>query len=254
MKPTFITKPSVPPLFTGFPYLLSYLAAGLYHVILLPENSLYSSSQLEAARHQAQANKLRTWLVLSESEAVFFAPGLSVAVRAIPPRPRAIAFGKLLTKEVIGEQAEILARYQSLRSYADCLHGDRPGYIVGNLTKGGRLASDSEINRLRGRRRNGVPKGLHQCGSCRAWIGLCLDTSNPRLLVRVHCRCHNDNCCARCGQRLYEFKLNSNYFSESDGHIWHVPGFCATGHRCPLAVESWVTGSSITPKTRKRVQ
>jgi hypothetical protein len=50
--------------------------------------------------------------------------------------------------------------------------------------------------------------------------------------MRVHCGCNNDNRCARCGERLAEWKLNANYYDERDGHIWHVPGFSALSHRC----------------------
>jgi len=255
MKPSFLARPTPPPLFTGFPYILTHFAGCLYHIILLPKaTGLHEPNQFETARQQSQANRLPTWLVVSEMEAVFFEPGLSIAVSVTTPRPRSITFGKLLTKEAIPEGKEILGRYRALLLHADFLHGHGPAYFVGDLTKGGRPASDAEIHRFNGRQPNGLPKGLRQCSICQQWYGLCLDTNIPRLLVSVQCLCQNDNRCARCGQLLYELKLNSNFFSESDGCIWHVPGFCATKHRCPLAVESWVTDSSLSPKTGRNMQ
>lgn len=38
--------------------------------------------------------------------------------------------------------------------------------------------------------------------------------------------------CARCGEPQSDCRLNANYYDESDGRIWHVPGFCGLSHRC----------------------
>jgi len=244
-----------PPLFKGFPYILSHFTGESFHVILLPQGR-EAPDQYEIAWYQALANKLPTVLVQSENEAVyanisaFPAPPIPVPV----PRPRYIAFGKLVTEEVIPEEEEILSRYISLSLHADLLNGGGPSLYVGNLAKGGRLATADEINQLRGRQPNGVPTGLQQCATCREWRGICLDSTVPRLVVSVHCRCENNSCCARCGQQLYGYKVNSNYYSEDDRRIWHVPGFCATSHKCPQAVESWVTQPFISLKTGRSVQ
>jgi hypothetical protein len=50
--------------------------------------------------------------------------------------------------------------------------------------------------------------------------------------MRAHCLCENKNACARCGQWLYERKLDANYYSEEDGKIWQIPSFPALNHRC----------------------
>jgi hypothetical protein len=214
------------PLFKGFPYILTHLAGCLYHIILLPQASS-PSHHIETARHQAQANRLPTWLVASEQEAQFFQIGFRLPVVVPVPQPRSIVFGKLISQEAIPEEREILIRYLTLSLHSHFLHGDGPALYVGDLTKGGRPVTDAEIEKLSGCQRNGIPKGLRQCAVCLGWYGICLDTTIPDLLVSVHCRCQNDNRCARCGQLLYRLKLNSNHFSESDGSIWHVPGFCA---------------------------
>ena len=52
--------------------------------------------------------------------------------------------------------------------------------------------------------------------------------------MSVACRCDNDNRCARCYHPLAERKLNANYYDESDGDIWYVPGFTGLSHRCDI--------------------
>ncbi len=107
--------------------------------------------------------------------------------------------------------------------------------IIGGQTKGGRPATPKERARLAGRQPNGVPNGLRRCPTCGEWRGSCLDP-NPLfagLVVRVHCRCDNDSLCPRCGRRLYERKINANYYDEGDSQVWHVPWFMAMKHRCP---------------------
>ena len=255
MKPLLCDTFLKAPLFKGFPYILTHFAGCLYHIILLPQgNGQLGSPQIEIARYQVQSNRLPTWLVLSEKEALFFDAGLPMPGVVTVPRPRSLVFGEMVPQEVIPEEREILIRYLNLSLHADFLHGDGPAFYVGDLTKGGRPASAAEIDQFSGRQPNGVPKGLRPCAICQGWHGRCLDTTTPYLLVSVHCRCQNNNRCARCGQLLYGLKLNANYFSEPDGGIWHVPGFCATKHQCPQAVEYWATQRFISLKTARCVQ
>jgi hypothetical protein len=253
---TFSSKTSArPALFKGFRYILTYFGGCLYHIILLPQADAQPNlPHIETARYQVQANRLPTWLVTSEHEALFVDSATDLSAVVPVPRPRSLLFGKLLSHAVIPETREILDRYLTLSLHAAYLHGDVPALLVGDPTKGGRPASPVEIARLSGRQPNGIPNGLRQCATCLEWCGACLDPTVPRLLVNVHCRCQNQNRCARCGQLLYGLKLNSNHFSESDASIWHVPGFCATKHGCPLAVESWATQRFISPKTARYVQ
>jgi hypothetical protein len=109
------------------------------------------------------------------------------------------------------------------------------GTLFGDLTKGGRSATEEERQRLSGKQPNGVPNGLIQCKTCGDWAGECLDP-NPMfigMIMKVDCRCQNDNLCARCGKPLYEYKLNANYYGK-DGIIWHVAAFIGFSHRCPI--------------------
>lgn len=106
--------------------------------------------------------------------------------------------------------------------------------LYADLTKGGRQATGQELVRFAGADIDGTPKGLVVCDDCGGWRGDCLDP-NPTFkgtMMRVHCWCENDNRCARCGQLLYEYKLNANYYDPRNGQIWHVPGFSGLDHVC----------------------
>jgi hypothetical protein len=105
-------------------------------------------------------------------------------------------------------------------------------YILGDVTKGGRLPTADEEERLAGMHADNVPRGLWPCPRCGEWRGECLDTLIRELVVRVHCLCENDNRCAACGELLHTRKLNANHFDPADGKIWHTPAFAALGHRC----------------------
>ena len=77
------------------------------------------------------------------------------------------------------------------------------------------------------------------CLQCGDWRCECLDP-NPEfvgMVIRVCCRCENDNRCARCGGLLCKYKLNANFFEPADGKIWHVPGFSGLSHRCPEVIQ-----------------
>jgi hypothetical protein len=106
--------------------------------------------------------------------------------------------------------------------------------MFGDLTKGGRAATPEELRELAGMNAAGVPRGLEQCTVCSEWRGACLDPSEmfAGQLMTVHCRCQNVNRCGRCAARLYERRLNANYYDPDENVIWHVPGFCGLGHRC----------------------
>ena len=114
-------------------------------------------------------------------------------------------------------------------------HRRKGGYILGDLTKGGREATADEVGRLAGAGPEGRPRGLESCPTCGEWRGRCLDPSPTFVgkVMTVHCGCQNDNRCAACGGFLYERKLNANYYNPRDGQIWHVPGFSGFRHRCP---------------------
>ena len=107
--------------------------------------------------------------------------------------------------------------------------------LVGDLTKGGRPATEEERLRLAGRNADGVPHGLTQCPVCAEWRGECLDPDPvcAGQIVQVRCRCDNNTRCPRCGQPVYTHRIMSNYYDVATGKIWHVPWFCGLAHRCP---------------------
>jgi hypothetical protein len=119
--------------------------------------------------------------------------------------------------------------------------------VFGDLTKGGREASPAELRKLRGARKNGVPRGLKRCRTCGDWFGQCLDPAPQfsRKVMQVHCLRQNRNLCAACLTPLYERKLNANYFDLSDGEIWHVPGLSALAHECTRGAASRKASQSI---------
>ena len=217
------------PIFDGYSYLLTRLRPAFYHVILLPREK--SMAQLSvAAAAQARLNDLPTCLVLGHDSCCYHdATGTPTHARDIP-RGGALSFGKLEPYGAIPVTDELASRMGSLVS----LCKRQRGYILGDLTKGGHSASADETMRLAGKQANGVPVGLGRCSECGQWRGKCLDPS-PNFegqVMTVHCRCDNRNYCAGCGGLLYQRKLNANFFDETDGQIWHVPGFCAFEHRC----------------------
>jgi hypothetical protein len=196
------------PLFEGFPYLVTRVMPAMYHVTLLPA----AASELELvllARTQWRANRLETCLVT----------------------------GLLKPTRLWADAAELQARQGRLDALV-ATHRRKGGYLLGDLTKGGREATADEVGRLAGTGPEGRPRGLERCPTCGEWRGRCLDPSPTYVckVMTVHCGCQNDNRCAACGGFLYERKLNANYYEPRDGQIWHVPGFSAFRHRCPAPI------------------
>jgi hypothetical protein len=218
------------PTFDGFPYLLTRLSAAFYHVILLPrERSVTELSVVAAA--QARLNDLPTCLLLGHDSCCYYDATGTATHSKDTPRGRALSFGKLKPFVKICVTGELASRMDRLKSFAEKRHG----YLFGDLSKGGHSASAEEAGRLAGKQANGVPVGLIRCSDCGQWKGECLDPS-PTFkgqVMTVHCQCDNRNYCAGCGRWFYPYKLNANYFDETDGQIWHVPGFAAFEHRCP---------------------
>jgi len=180
------------------------------------------------------ANRLKTCLVLGERSCIYLTlDGTLIPDDSLPGSTGYVA-GKLLSSFDFFEDDELRDRAERLKAFIDSHRHN--GYLFGDLQKGGRQATEEELKQFSCTQENGIPEGLVYCGRCGRWRGQCLDP-NPRfqnMLMKVHCRCENDNLCARCGQPLYEFKLNANYFDPENGQIWHVPAFCAFGHVCRL--------------------
>jgi hypothetical protein len=167
---------------------------------------------------------------LSDEEGMFFSEEES---QFLPHSPAGgvIITGKLLTREQFPLSDEYSARLHALERFTERFRDG--GLIFGDLTKGGQTATEQELIELEGVVEN-IPKGLVRCDVCGRFRGRCLDPSEEfrGKVMRVYCRCANWNRCARCGRTLYHWRLNSNYFKETDGHIWHVPAFILTDHKC----------------------
>jgi hypothetical protein len=219
------------PHFDGFPYLATYVVPTFYHVILLPLG-LDPEEMTRIAVHQATFNRLQTCLVLGEESCVYFGKNGSQASSDCVPGCSNWVTDRLLPGPILVEDEELKGRKERLRAFIKA--ATRTGYLFGDLTKGGRPATEEEKVRLAGFSARAIPKGLTHCGVCGGWRGECLDPKTDVFkdkVMKVYCRCQNDNLCARCGRPLYEYKLNANFYGE-DGHIWHVPGFCGLQHRC----------------------
>jgi hypothetical protein len=234
------------PHFDGFPYLATYVVATFYHVILLP-SALDLEEMTRIAVRQVKANRLKTCLVLGEDSCIYFGTDGSPAPSDCVPGCSKWTTDKLLPGPIFIDDEELRARRERL--YAFIKAGTHGQYFMGDLTKGGRPATDEELARLAGFSARGIPKGLSQCGACGGWRGECLDPKTDVFkdkVMKVYCSCQNDNLCARCGYPLYEYKLNANYYGD-DGIIWRVPGFCGLDHHCadPESIAEKSPGESI---------
>src|SRR5213592_691490 len=210
------------------PYLVIEIVAALYHLTVLPAE--FGDDDLEAiARAQVRANRLDACLVLGERRVLaidaegverretevpfrLFGHWISAAVtrrlrtaRPLPPTDEVLRRQTALEaaiREYPARRAEVL-RQRGMLPPAD--------FVVGDLTKGGRDATPAELAALSGRQSNGVPIGLALCADC---------------------GCDNWNRCAACGETLYPFRLNANYYDQREGAVVHVPGFSGLIHEC----------------------
>jgi len=94
------------------------------------------------------------------------------------------------------DTAERQTRQRQLDALVEA-HRRKGGYILGDLTKGGREATADEVGRLAGAGPEGRPRGLECCPTCGEWHGRCLDPSPTFVckVMTVHCGCQNDNRC-----------------------------------------------------------
>ena len=217
--------------FDGFPYIVTRIVSALYHIILLP-SKVVPEELLEIARRQAAANALMTCLVLDEDRCAYIGEDGGVDWSDAVPEASSWVSDKLMPCAEFEESEDMRERKERLRAFVDA--GRRDGYLFGDMDKGGRPATEEELKSLSGTAAPGIPKGLVRCEECGGWRGACLDPSPvfKGMVMPVHCRCENDNYCARCGRLLFEHKLNANFLGE-DGLVWHTPGFCGFRHRCP---------------------
>jgi len=217
-----------------YPYLVTRVVPTLYHIILLPKGE--QDKLIKIASAQVSFNKLESCLVLAPREALYIYPDGSEMRSSDIPTGGVLVHDRLRPWKAFPDDRELSGRKDLLEKYIGALKQE--GYLLGDLTKGGRKPTPREAQDLRGIQENGVPRGLDLCPRCGEWQGTCLD-SIPDLgerAVEVSCLCQNDNRCAGCGGPLYERKVNANYYNPKDGKIWRVPGFSGLGHTCKYPV------------------
>jgi hypothetical protein len=213
-----------------YPYLVTRLAPAFYHLQLLPDDRT-EAELVDLGRRQIMANRLRGVVVLGPNRCTYLEPDGSAVPSTDPPRGGVVVCGLLQPLEPLPNTPAAHARLAALRRGL----GKCPdGFVMGDLTKGGRRPTPAELRALSAPSTTGVPTGLSRCAVCGEWRGRCLDPSPlfQGLVMEVACRCEADARCARCGGPLAERKLNANYWDPLTRQIWHVPGFTAATHRC----------------------
>jgi hypothetical protein len=223
------------PLFDGFPYLSVRVAGAMRHLTLLPADRPHAWLE-DLARRQAGFNRLDVALVLAPERAIVYAARADTSTEGLALCGGLLVSDRLLPAERFPATEELAKRSARLAAYLGETQAN-VGYVLGDITKGGRPATLEERVRLEGIQPNGTLRGLVPCGVCSEWAGTCVDPSDgfEGLVVEVHCRCANDHHCAWCGRRLAPYRLNGNFYDPRRREIWHVPGFEALGHRCSHA-------------------
>lgn len=213
-----------------YPYYLTFVVPSMYHIIVFPEGE--RKDLLDLAREQTSYNRLKSCLVLGPQTAIYLNPDGTEVTRSFVPRGGYLCHNKLKPCRSLIEDEKTKERKEFLDKFISSIK--QGGYILGDLSKGGKKPTPDDVRILRGAQPNGVPKYLFPCPTCGDWYGTCLDSipGIGELVVEVSCLCDNDNRCAACGALLYERKLNSNYFDPRDRRVWHIPGFCGLNHVC----------------------
>ncbi len=221
------------PTFDGYPYLITRITPGFYHILPLPEER--SEAELrEVALRQHRANRIGAALCLTAEQALDIQPDESFRPLPKVPNGGPVFGGYLQACEDFPMTPELERRTEALARITAEVK-ERGGYLLGDCKKGGRTASEEELIRLAGYGTDGAPAGLERCDTCAEWRGECLDPSPDfsGLVMRVHCLCENDNRCARCWGLLAERRLNANEYDEERNAVMHQPGFSGLSHRCP---------------------
>ncbi len=223
------------PYFKGYPYLVIRIVNALFHINLLSADQNDPEALFWLAQAQADANKFDVCLVRNEKSAVYFSSKHEPHFSKEIPRAKTFIKDKLRLPmdQPVGQ--DLLRRERELEDFIQSTTS--AGFILGDITKGGRKATPEERIHFQGLQKNGLPKGLEICPVCGDYRGECLDP-NPLmrdLMVRASCYCDNDALCAYCGGKLNDRKPNSNHYEPKDGKIWHTPGFSGLNHRCPDA-------------------
>lgn len=240
--------------YNGFPYLMTELTPGFYHIILLP--SRWKKKKLHRLAHsQVKANQLVSYLMINKNEFHRYSAESQNSIKAeqvdTPPAAELYFCGRLYPAENIPETSELIARKKNLIKLVQA-QLDSGRYVeIDERALGGKKPDEEELKELSGyyfkKPQNEIPRlceddykvpaGLIECEKCRWYKGRALypNATNPRYVVPVLCRCEDNTPparCARCGEILYHYRLNSNYFSHIREGIVHFSGYRALGHVC----------------------
>lgn len=240
--------------FAGFPYLVTRIAPALYHINLLPRDEAYGFGRLrDIARRQVGINRLRACLVMDDHTGLYLEPDGQERLLARIPGGGTVDYGKLVLCETFAQTEDLVWRRNMLSRFVASTGRAGSTIYFGDLLRGARYPTEEESRTLPGRQDNGVPRGLARCPVCGEWRGECFDTFpvTADLIVKVCCRCENDNRCVGCGRTFDERRLNANFFSEADGLILHLAGFAALSHTCPGAPKQSEGGSFHVVYTNK---
>ena len=221
--------------FGGFPYLVTRIAAGFHHVLLLP--ALEEPSLLEAARAQWTANRLRTCLCLDWERSFFLDENCEPDPANFVPYASLTLTGRLRLTPIRHEQPRPDGRAEQLAQFIETVGyppAKRVGYILGDTLPNGREASRDELKSLSGRGPTGAPFGLLPCETCGEYRGTCLYPApdRKRLIVQVTCLCLNETRCAACGVPFSNRQLGSNMYNLEEDTIWQLSAISALGHQC----------------------
>jgi hypothetical protein len=226
---------TVPMPFLGFPYLVVRIGhTALRHHDVLPTD-WPEEALVAVARRQAAANRLDTCVCLAPDLAVAVSSGGTIGRTGTLPTG-IIVTDRLITAGRIPETTELAARRAALRDHAE---RHRPaGYLVGDGLEGGRPPTGDEIARLAWRDQDALPPGLGPCDSCGEPRGDYLAEHGegngdpaPRV-VTIHCRCHNHNRCAGCGERLGPHRLSAWFWDPERWRPVYVAAYCGLSHEC----------------------
>lgn len=228
------------PVFLGFPYLVTKLGSVPFrHISLLPVDRRRDDLR-DLARRQCLANQLETFLHLGVDESRHFEPSgresdLDGELPMGPP-----IWGSLRPPEAFSNSREQARRQERLERYV-AEYPSPPSIRMAEPAAAGRLATAEEIERLGRRLPDGSRSAVRRCQTCQCVRGewLAADgegNGDPRpRVVFVHCRCDNDNRCARCGQPLGEGRLGSFKYDDTKlgGGVRFLHPFFGISHRCP---------------------
>jgi hypothetical protein len=203
--------------FFSAPYVVTELLPGVVSVVLL---TAYAppDAHFQALADNVGATKLAATLVLARGAYWRLEPGRELTRIAVPPAARLWEDQGIPHTYQTIEFSERL-RWGNLQLFGCCFGEADLGDV--ETLRFGMAARPEEVARLTAPERDGIPHGLLRCERCGEFRGECIDPdyhAKP-MVVRVYCRCENDNRSPIDGRLLDSRKLAANYFDEAAHRI-----------------------------------